>query len=267
MIFSSEQKIAYGNTPLPSKTFQVTRVKDEQKFLYQERTLGNRSSRCWDESWAVPPGTLCLSRRWRNGERWRTEKVKGWAHKTVCATVSLQVFSSKLCLTWSNAAALWNGCSRLGVGDTNATATCSSILSCRLFAAVTLLLRHLALCPYTGYSDFSCRSKSSFSRGSRIHPAVPVPWAASLPASSATASSLGRNSPSFELLNMHHPEEVHTLKYWQLSIALLVHFYVENTTTWKVLTAFLLHLKIFLPIWNMGSMEEVQLQPEIQTSF
>lgn len=34
MILSSEQKIAYGNMPLPSETFQVTRVKDEQKFHY-----------------------------------------------------------------------------------------------------------------------------------------------------------------------------------------------------------------------------------------
>jgi len=39
MILSLEQKIAYGNAPLPSKTFQVTRVKYEQSFTIKKWDL------------------------------------------------------------------------------------------------------------------------------------------------------------------------------------------------------------------------------------
>lgn len=52
-----------------------------------------------------------------------------------------------------------------------------------------------------------------------------------------------------------------------LLLSLLFHFYMENTIiTRKVFTAFLPHLKIFFLIWNIGSMEKVQLQPEIHIS-
>lgn len=38
MILSSEQKVAYANVPLPSKTFQVTKLKDEQNFTIRNET-------------------------------------------------------------------------------------------------------------------------------------------------------------------------------------------------------------------------------------
>lgn len=38
MILSSEQKIAYVNMPLPNKTFQVDKVKDEQNFTIRNET-------------------------------------------------------------------------------------------------------------------------------------------------------------------------------------------------------------------------------------
>lgn len=77
----------------------------------------------------------------------------------------------------------------------------------------------------------------------------------------------GENSSLLWGPHIHQLKEGHALKYWQLLISLLFHFYMENTITCKVFTAFLLHLKIFFLIWNIGNMEEVQLQPEIQTSF
>lgn len=52
-----------------------------------------------------------------------------------------------------------------------------------------------------------------------------------------------------------------------LLLSLLFHFYMENAIiTRKEFAAFLPHLKIFFLIWNIGSMERVQLQPEIHTS-
>lgn len=131
---------------------------------------------------------------------------------------------------------------------------------------------HVAVCDGT----LSCRW-SSLSRGSSIHRASEL-----LCVCVCSASTVHCFPPSFlcdgilpgrgnsSLLYAPHIlclKEGHALKYWWLIFSLLFHFYMESSITCKAFTAFFLHLKIFFLIWNIESMEEVQLQPEIHTSF
>lgn len=175
MILSSEQKVAHENIPLPSKTFQVTKVKDDPNFPIRNETW---LPVLWMLKWQL--GRACSEPLsvWEK----KCVEVKDWKYERLgtenflCNSVTSHFLLKTLprlkqCFHSVNCFAAISAWEMLTPQPHSSVYWHAAL---QLFAGILLLLHHLALCIYAGYSEFSLRSKS-LSRGSNIHHASELP--------------------------------------------------------------------------------------------
>lgn len=143
--------------PLPSKAFQVAKVKDEQNSIRNETWL----LALWMLKWQLSRAPLAPLPVW---ERKKCRLgTQNFLRNCVTSSSLLKTLPYlKPCFHFSAAISVWE----MLTPQPRSSVYWHAEL--QLFTGILLLLHHLALCAYAWYSKFSLRLES-LSRDSNIH--------------------------------------------------------------------------------------------------